>query len=277
MNHASLHLSPPDSPIRSSLSGVNWPTVMVSTGAAAVIAAIILTIGVLGLSRGHNGNDQTIVVQAQETTPLAPGGTPAKTPSTATTAPGSASLAADRALGAPTGIGEPQPESRTGAGHNDDAGRVNSTDTANTESTNQTRRWVPTTALPADFAVTTQNPSLEDLNNIVYFLTATDAPDAAKARNIESQDAIIVPQTVSRIGLFRAPRGGSRVTGPIEHGSNGGNSGNSITVQLTAFSAGIPDVSMPINFVYLNGTWRLANSSLCNGVRTVGLPIYCNA
>ena len=53
--------------------------------------------------------------------------------------------------------------------------------------------------------------------------------------------------------------------------------GDTITVQLHSFSAGIPDISMPINFVYKDGNWRLASSSMCQGVKTVGLPIYCNA
>ena len=50
-----------------------------------------------------------------------------------------------------------------------------------------------------------------------------------------------------------------------------------ITARLHASSAGIPDVAMPIVFVRRDGNWRLSSDSLCQGVRTLGLPIFCNA
>ena len=129
----------------------------------------------------------------------------------------------------------------------------------------------PASALPADFTVTTQNPTVADFNNIVAFLVATPASDAAKARNVEGGEiAVVVPRTVYNLGLFRAPRGSSTVTGPIVR------KGNVATVNLHARSAGRPDVNMPIDFVY-QGNWKLASSSMCKGVKTVGLPIYCNA
>ncbi len=129
----------------------------------------------------------------------------------------------------------------------------------------------PALALPADFTVTAQNPTVADFNNIVTFLVATPASDAAKARNVEGgESAVVVPRTVYNLGLFRAPRGSSTVTGPIVR------KGNVATVNLHARSPGRPDVNMPIDFVY-QGNWKLASSSMCKGVKTVGLPIYCNA
>lgn len=132
-------------------------------------------------------------------------------------------------------------------------------------------RWTPASPLPDDFIATAANPSVDDLNAIIWFLVATDAPSSAKARNIETEQAIVVPDTVSRIGLFRAPRGGFRVSGPVRGG------GDRITAHLDAFSQGTPEVSLDVDFVRVGGNWRLADSSMCNGVRAVGLPIYCNA
>ena len=39
--------------------------------------------------------------------------------------------------------------------------------------------WTPPGPLPADFAVTTTDPTLDDLNAIVHLLVATPAPDEA--------------------------------------------------------------------------------------------------
>ncbi|GAC56951.1 hypothetical protein GOHSU_14_01180 [Gordonia hirsuta DSM 44140 = NBRC 16056] len=126
-------------------------------------------------------------------------------------------------------------------------------------------------ALPADFTLTEENPTAEGLSQVVEFLVATPASDAAKARNLEGgMDAVIVPKTVYNLGLFRAPRGSSSITEVT------GRSGNSVHAKLQAASAGRPTVNMTIEFKKIDGNWRLANNSLCQGVKTVGLNIYCN-
>jgi hypothetical protein len=243
---------------------VNWATVLAAAGVAALVAAIILTIGVVGLSRG-NGDGQTIVVRGEETSTVAARPTTSAAPSTApsaaaTSAPGGAAPTGAGAAVVPGGAGDTGGGASPQDAEPQDAG---SGDGGTPEAAPQ--------ADSGDFAVTTPDPSVDDLNGIVTFLTATDASDDAKRRNIESADALIVPQTVSRIGLFRAPRGGARITGPVER------DGDRVTAQLNAHSTGIPDVSMPVDFVYVDGTWRLASSSICQGVSTIGLPIYCNA
>ena len=83
-------------------------------------------------------------------------------------------------------------------------------------------------------------------------------------------NAVIVPKTVYSLGLFRAPRGWNDVTGPLVQ------KGNSVTATLNSGSAGRPTIRMTIEFKKLDGNWRLAASSLCQGVKTVGLNIYCN-
>ena len=126
-------------------------------------------------------------------------------------------------------------------------------------------------ALPANFTVSAANPSVADFNSIVQFLVATPASDTAKAANIEGgESAVVVPRTVYNLGLFRAPKGSAGVSGPIVR------TDSRATLKMHARSAGRPDISMPIDFVY-QGNWKLASSSMCQGVKTVGLPIYCNA
>ncbi|WP_296103156.1 hypothetical protein [uncultured Corynebacterium sp.] len=282
---------------------VNWPTVMMAGGVAAIVAAVILAIGVVGLSR--HGDDDGATYVAEESTDAqghkvikkSPVPSSAKKSKDATSKnghdkKGSSKGSTGGALGAPTegknASSGGNSESRSGFGSRSDgrgsdsdssqngqdepnAGDGDADDSGVSDSDSGNRRWTPSSPLPANYTVTDPDPSLDELNGIVYFLTATDASDEAKKANIEAPDAVVVPKTVSRIGLFRAPRGGSRLTGPMER------NGDTITVQLHSFSAGIPDISMPINFVYKDGNWRLASSSMCQGVKTVGLPIYCNA
>ncbi|GAB09634.1 hypothetical protein GOARA_044_00080 [Gordonia araii NBRC 100433] len=129
----------------------------------------------------------------------------------------------------------------------------------------------PASALPANFKVTTKNPSVADLGNIVKFLVETPASDEAKAANVEGgMNAVVVPRTVYNLGLFRAPRGWNKVSGPLARKSP-----TRVQVHLTSASVGRPTINMPIDFVY-QGNWKLAASSMCQGVKTVGLPIYCN-
>lgn len=254
---------------------INWPTVLTSAGVSALVAALILTVGVVGLSRGTT--PPAVVVQgaaASTQDPDTPAVPNAATPPASTTSPiaepapselpATAGGVTPAAPAAPVAAAETQDES---AG----AGAAGGGESSPEPSGPAEDHWNPATPLPVDYVVTAENPTVEELGGIITFLTATDASDEAKARNIESADALIVPTTVSRIGLFRAPRGSSSLSGPLQR------DGDRITAHLTARSAGIPDVSTSVTFVRIGGNWRLSNSSLCSGVRAVGLPIYCNA
>lgn len=234
-------------------------TVLVSVLCAALVTAVIITVGVIALQRSGGDGDTTVVVgsDGQSTESRAPAtsssatstssSAPSATPSRSASGPASAP-APDASTGSSSGgasAGEPAEGDENTAG----AGTTDGTDSTDS---------VPT-------------PGTDELTDIVHLLTASDASDAEKQKYLESADALIVPQTVSRVGLFRAPRGGSEITGPVER------DGDTVTAHLNAWSQGIPDVSLPITFVYRDGTWRLSSASVCTGVRTVGLPVYCNA
>ena len=277
---------------------VHWPTVLAAAGVAAVVASLILTIGIVGLSRNNSPSEPTVVVQGAETSETKAPDAEVPLPSPKEAGKGSTSAkpssdrgaGADAARGAVSGSngvsgdsGSPQGAADAGEPPTADAGGADapapqgqgnqsaaSAQSGPTDAGTELR-WAPAEPISEGYVVTSQDPTLDELNGIVFALTATDLSDETKARNIEVSDAIIVPQTVSRVGLFRAPRGGSRLHGPIDR------NGDRLTVRLEAYSAGIPNVSMPITFVYTGGNWRLASESLCAGVRTVGLPIYCNA
>ncbi|MGX1809335.1 hypothetical protein ACWIGI_26740 [Nocardia sp. NPDC055321] len=131
--------------------------------------------------------------------------------------------------------------------------------------------FAPTaTAAPEDFRITREVPTLADLGEQVRFLVETAASDEAKAANLEGgMNAVVVPRTVYNLGLFRAPKGWNEVTGPETH------NGDEHTAMLNSHSAGRPGIVMKVTWKRIDGVWKLANSSLCEGVKTVGLPIPC--
>lgn len=238
--------STPPSPNLNSSPAADKMTVLLSVLGSALVSALIITVGVVAMLRA-GGDSQTVILGADGQATTTKSTTSARATSSTSrtsTAPTSAASASRNATtaGSASAAGSPAGTATPGT----------SGDTADASS------GVPT-------------PTPEELSEIVYFLTATDAPDEEKKRYLEAEDAIIVPQTVSRTGIFRAPRGGSEVTGPVTR------EGDTVTAQLHSWSQGIPDVNIPIQFIYRDGTWRLASSSICLGVQTVGLPIYCNA
>ncbi|QDQ96470.1 hypothetical protein [Tomitella fengzijianii] len=271
---------------------LNWPTVLASAGVAAVVASLILSIGIVGMHRDDSAAaaqpavvrvvaDPGTGIQAdgaagagvEAADPPASGappvdGGPAPIPGATAAAPATGTGAAGVSPAPPAPADAQAPPAA--------APQEQSTETpqghaAEPQDPAEPTAWAPSSPLPPDFAVSAAEPTLADLNNLVYFITATAASDEAKARNIEAgMGGVIVPKTVYNLGLFRAPRGWSRVTGPVQR------QGDRITVQLHSLSAGMPGVDMPIEFVRQGGVWKLASSSLCAGVRTVGLPVYCN-
>ncbi|MGV0834994.1 hypothetical protein [Mycolicibacterium thermoresistibile] len=132
---------------------------------------------------------------------------------------------------------------------------------------------VPTAAAqPAEeFAITSDVPTLEELDAQIRLLVGTPAPDWVKAAQLEGGDrAVVVPKMVYRIGFFRPPRGSSKVTGPETH------DGDRHTAIINASRQGAPTVQVEAEWRRIDGRWKLASKSLCNGIETIGLPIPCN-
>lgn len=122
-----------------------------------------------------------------------------------------------------------------------------------------------------DFAITSEVPTLAELDAQIRLLVATPAPDAVKAAQLEGGSrAVVVPKMIYRIGFFRPPRGSSMVTGPETHEPT------RHTAVINASRQGAPTVQVTAEWRRIDGRWKLASRSLCNGVKTVGLPIPCN-
>lgn len=129
----------------------------------------------------------------------------------------------------------------------------------------------PVAQAQEDFAITSEVPTLEELDAQIRLLVGTPAPDHVKAAQLEGGNrAVVVPKMVYRVGFFRPPRGSSQVTGPETH------DGDRHTAVINASRQGSPTVQVVAEWRRIDGRWKLASKSLCNGIATLGLPIPCN-
>ena len=131
--------------------------------------------------------------------------------------------------------------------------------------------------LPADplnvenFAITSEVPTLAELDAQIRLLVATPASDWVKADQLEGGSrAVVVPKMIYRVGFFRPPKGSSVVTGPETHEPD------RHTAVINASRQGSPTVQVVAEWRRIDGRWKLASKSLCNGIKTIGLPIPCN-
>lgn len=124
---------------------------------------------------------------------------------------------------------------------------------------------------PGKFLITREVPTLEDLHAQVAFLIETPASDEAKAANLEGgMKAVVVARTLYNLGLFRAPLGSNQITGPETQ------NGNVHTAMLRSKTAGRPDLVARVVWKRIDGVWKLSNSSVCEGVKAVGLAMACD-
>lgn len=124
---------------------------------------------------------------------------------------------------------------------------------------------------PGKFLITREVPTLEDLHAQVAFLIETPASDEAKAANMEGgMKAAVVARTLYNLGLFRAPLGSNQITGPETQ------NGNVHTAMLRSKTAGRPDLVARVVWKRIDGVWKLSNSSVCEGVKAVGLAMACD-
>lgn len=126
-------------------------------------------------------------------------------------------------------------------------------------------------AAAGEFAITSAVPTLAELDAQIRLLVASPAPDHVKAAQLEGGTrAVVVPKMIYRVGFFRPPKGSSMVTGPETHESD------RHTAVINASRQGAPTVQVVAEWRRIDGRWKLASKSLCNGIKTIGLPIPCN-
>ncbi|MFG1791210.1 hypothetical protein [Nocardia sp. NPDC049149] len=129
----------------------------------------------------------------------------------------------------------------------------------------------PLASAADDFLITKEVPTVDDLDAQVAFLIEQPGSDEAKAANMEGgMRAVVVARTLYNTGLFRAPIGSNDITGPETH------DGNVHTAMLRSKSAGRPDLVARVVWKRIDGAWKLSNSSVCEGVKAVGLAMGCD-
>lgn len=125
-------------------------------------------------------------------------------------------------------------------------------------------------AAPGDL-ITSDVPTLQELDDQLAFLIELPGSDEAKAAHMEGgMRAVVVARTLYNIGWYRAPRGSNELSGPETH------DGNVHTAMLRSKSAGQPDLVARVVWKRLDGVWKLSNSSVCEGVKAVGLAMGCD-
>ncbi|MFE9575415.1 hypothetical protein ACFYO1_03445 [Nocardia sp. NPDC006044] len=129
----------------------------------------------------------------------------------------------------------------------------------------------PVAAATGELPITSEVPTLDELNDQIDFLIELPGSDEAKAAQMEGgMRAVVVARTLYNLGWYRAPLGSNDITGPETH------NGNVHTAKLISKSVGKPTLQATVVWKRIDGAWKLSNSSVCEGVRAVGLPMGCD-
>ncbi|MDL9946669.1 hypothetical protein QSJ19_13935 [Gordonia sp. ABSL11-1] len=239
--------------------GVSWPTVLMAGGISAIISALVVTIGVVGLllsdiGRDNNAssNTQPTVVNlgsAQSQVPQA--GAPQAAPRA--TAPGAPAVgepagppgegsSADLPAGGASGGGlapgaAPQPAPEVPA------------------APQQTQQTQQQTQTPTSRPTPTVGQLQGDLNSLVG-----GGSTAQKGQRLEGgQRAATQAQPIVLLLQRFKPLGFTyRVVGPVSV------NGNTAKATLELRSPGYQPARMPVYWVWKDGQWKLSNRSICD-------------
>ncbi|GAB25691.1 hypothetical protein GOPIP_087_00820 [Gordonia polyisoprenivorans NBRC 16320 = JCM 10675] len=225
-------------------SSLNWPTVLASAGVAAVISALIVTIGVVGLLLVDNRNGLQNTA-AQPTVVNLGGAQTAQAPA----APGAAAPSAQAPAGqvpaaAPTEAVPPA------------AGAVTPTAVAPAQPA-APQAGAPQATAPA--AVTPAALTPAQLTTKIKLVMNTGAPRATRAAELQGgQQALTSVDAVSRL-LAAYPNSGFsyQIIGPVTV------SGTTMNAQLQMSLVGNGSRYKPMRWLWLDGKWKLSNESVC--------------
>ncbi|KQS00282.1 hypothetical protein ASG12_04960 [Williamsia sp. Leaf354] len=231
-------------------SSVNLPTVLASAGVAAVVSAVIVTIGVVGLViSGDIDGEPSASAQTPTVVNLGAAQSALTQQPVAQAAPTSAAAPAAPAPAA-AAAGEQVPESGGGAG----AGTAPvATAAPPTAQSNAPQQAAPATPVAAPQALTAGQ-----LNTKVRILMNTGASRAARAdelhsgaRGLGSVDGVANLLRVSGAGFTY------RIIDPVTVNGTTLNA----TLQMTLVGQG--SKTQALSWVWTDGKWKLSNSSTC--------------
>ena len=253
-------------------SGVNVATVLMSAGIAAVISAVIVTIGVVGMLVGNNGSETTAqptVVNLGAAQTAVPGAPAAGNASTSVS--GSSEVPA--APAAPAAGDAPAATTGNGA-----------------QAPAQTQAQTPTaTPTSSDAAPQNQTPSLNGART-EYLYVRSDRPTA---RTMEWQFAAFWNPRLSMEPKLAVTYQGNtakvrkQMTTIMQssqmydffsiRGSAVGQpqiSGNQMTVSYQGLMAGFPIQTLRYHYVRENGLWKFDWKQNCREIKCMGNPDF---
>ncbi|WAC53772.1 hypothetical protein [Gordonia sp. SL306] len=249
-------------------SGVNWPTVMMAGGISAIISAVVVTIGVVGLllsDIGRNGDAaggaQPTVVNLGSAQSAAPQGAAAP-PASAANPQAPAQGAAPGAAAAPAGEGS---SADLPAGGGASGGGM--LPGAAPQAAPQAVPQAPAAQAPAQQQSAHPAKSPAQLQNDLDTLTGNGST-AAKAQRLEGgAKAVRQAQPIATLLQRFRPMGMTyRITGPVTV------TGNTMKATLELRSPGWQPARMPLYWVWQGGQWKLSNRSICDLGAYGGIP-----
>ncbi|WP_202421779.1 hypothetical protein [Gordonia sp. SID5947] len=244
-------------------SGVNWPTVMMAGGVAAIISAVVVTIGVVGLlvsDIGRSGDtasgaQPTVVNLGSAQSAVPPGAAPpqgsaANPPAAAPAAPGAA---ADKG-GEGSSADLPAGEGASGGGMMPGAAP-------------QAVPQAPAAPAPAQQQSAHPAKTPAQLQNDLDTLTGNGSV-ARKAQGLEGGAKAVrqAQPIVTLLQRFRPLGMTYRITGPVTV------TGNTMKATLELRSPGWQPARMPLYWVWRDGQWKLSNRSICDLGAYGGIP-----
>ncbi|QTI70236.1 hypothetical protein [Gordonia polyisoprenivorans] len=224
-------------------SSLNWPTVLASAGVAAVISALIVTIGVVGLLVVDNRNGLQNTA-AQPTVVNLGGAQNAQAPAAPGAAAPSAQAPGQVPAAAPTEAVPPA------------AGAVTPTAAVPAQPA-APQTGAPQATAPAAVAPAALAPA--QLTTKVKLVMNTGAPRATRAAELQGgQQALTSVDAVSRL-LAAYPNSGFsyQIIGPVTV------SGTTMNAQLQMSLVGNGSRYKPMRWLWLDGKWKLSNESVC--------------
>ncbi|GEE02182.1 hypothetical protein nbrc107696_26280 [Gordonia spumicola] len=238
----------PDSPAPEKTSGgsrVSLPTVMVSAGIAAVVSALIVTIGVVGLATSDRFTNAGSAPQTPTVVNLGAAQTPGVTNNN-----GSAVVGAPQTTpGVVAPVGEQVPESNGG----DTNGGGTTTLTTQAPGQQQQQPGQPQPQVQA----TALTPG--QLTTKIKLIMNTRASRAARADELEGgTQALVTVDQVAQLLSLNSAGFSYKMIGPVQ--VNG--STMSATLQMSLVGSG--SRTKTLSWVWSGTKWKLTNGSVCD-------------
>lgn len=241
--------------------GVNWPTVLMAGGISAIISALVVTIGVVGLLLSDIGRDNNAASNSAQPTVVNLGSAQSQGPQAGTpqaapraTAPGAP------AAGAPA-VGEPAGPPGEGSSADLPAGGASGGGLA-PGAAPQPAPEVPAapqqtqqTQTPTSRPTPTVGQLQGDLNSLVGGGSAAQKGqrlEGGQRAATQAQPIVLLLQRFKPLGFTY------RVVGPVSV------NGNTAKATLELRSPGYQPARMPVYWVWKDGQWKLSNRSICD-------------